>query len=679
MARRPQTYQVGKYLAIRNLATSSDQLYRLYLAKGKEQRSLYWLVVAAGQAPERTFDLGAPLKEQYIYKGYRCLVYPINGTHAAHIQAEFPTIDWAFIGWRWYEAAANVGYYHRQKQLYQQDVVDAFRLENVAFNADGTAFLSRLTRMGGTSFDPPEKAEGKLYRASDTYSLGVSLLYMLGSPQPEQFFQRSMMGGFTDDPQHALAARTLKQQPALATVLSKATHPQPTERYQSGTEFAQALGSVLPLEARDPDPTRKRGWLGWEAAAAAVLIALIALTLYARQNNPEVFAFLESASPNGIIDALDVNLNNTEACVQADISPNAASGEARDIALDLTVKVDGAIVVNTTRNVPVERTLADMDECLINIPLDKDFGFIEVVATTADDRAVDRAFFDRRADAGNVSDQPEQIIGLQIATDEYPDINVYFGLVDANRKPARLSQITDMQVQQDGVTVENFELEPAIYGSPPTLTLLVDESGSMGGGALVAAQAAARAFITQLDNQETVAVYGFADQVRLHQPVTRNYDDAIDAVNRLTAPNLAPTALYAAIVQVSNDQAARGGRQAVILLSDGANTVDGVTNEQALATARQSGIPFFTIGLLSPEFDGGAAAEVAQETSGLYLEAPAQEDLLGLYDQLKVQMDNQYHLSFRSLTPNVRQGFVTLRVELTDGQVIEAQREYLVR
>jgi len=77
--------------------------------------------------------------------------------------------------------------------------------------------------------------------------------------------------------------------------------------------------------------------------------------------------------------------------------------------------------------------------------------------------------------------------------------------------------------------------EPGGVSGAADIILVLDDSGSMSGGGLSAAQDAAIQLIDTVGGNAQFGVVGFDSQARMDQPLTMNKQDARDAVNALTA------------------------------------------------------------------------------------------------------------------------------------------------
>jgi Ca-activated chloride channel family protein len=205
-----------------------------------------------------------------------------------------------------------------------------------------------------------------------------------------------------------------------------------------------------------------------------------------------------------------------------------------------------------------------------------------------------------------------------------------------------------------------------------TIVLVLDTSGSMQGrdlfpSRLAAAQAAARSFVGALPEGFRVGVVQFASQATLVQPVTddlRAVRRAIDGLEadggtaigdglQVALASLPPETFAAPWLAPMGTGDARseipGGPPVppavVLLLTDGQNT-EGPDPRMAAGSARDQGVPVFTIGIggRAAPFGSGAnrsngvdealLTEIAAETGGQYYFAPGAGDLSRIYADL---------------------------------------------
>ena len=266
---------------------------------------------------------------------------------------------------------------------------------------------------------------------------------------------------------------------------------------------------------------------------------------------------------------------------------------------------------------------------------------------------------------------------MQVDAEQYPDLVTYFGLTGSDGSATRLSGATQTQVMQDGSQVSNFTMsfiDP--NADPVTVALLLDVSGSMSGEPLTHARQAALDFINALGPKDSACIYSFSTAVKQNQRCTTDRKAATAAVNTLAAAG--NTALYDALVAVAADHAGRPGRQAIIVLSDGADTASKANMNDALGKIKQTNVPLFTVGLKNKDLNSTILRQLASANGGTYLEAPTSADLKGLYSKLQTQLKNQYRVDFKSLYPDRKSGTISVRLTMSD-QTLESSRTFFAK
>ncbi len=279
-----------------------------------------------------------------------------------------------------------------------------------------------------------------------------------------------------------------------------------------------------------------------------------------------------------------------------------------------------------------------------------------------------------------------------LAQDAPPDIEI----VDINttryRDDGRTTMVVQFQnfesidpsevvVLEDGVVVPDVEVTTIEESAVDVgVVLLIDTSGSMRqNDALVAAQDAARTFITEKRPQDFISLITFDDEVTLLAPFTENSAVLLPRIENLEARG--DTALYDAIIEASSLY--RRGRSAdfqpnIILLTDGADDGSQGSLETALAAAEEVGARVFAIGIETPAFDPDPLRQIVGATDGLFLTTPEPSQLSGLYSDIKREIDNKLVLRFnarQSLTTDVEfrvryQGFQSTSATAVPGFVI---------
>ncbi len=218
--------------------------------------------------------------------------------------------------------------------------------------------------------------------------------------------------------------------------------------------------------------------------------------------------------------------------------------------------------------------------------------------------------------------------------------------------------VTNAQGAVTGLTAANFTLKESgsiravtvtsvTSGSsgPLSLAILIDVSGSLSSTDLANEKAAAKQLIAQMGASDMVAVYSFTDGVTLLRDYTSDkalLNAAVDA-----ASGGGSTALYKAIQTASQALGQRTGRKAIVLMTDGDDTVGGTTIDQAIAAAKTAGVPVFPVGFGSANTT--VLTRIATETGGFYSPSATSADLQHILGQIGQIISSQYEVSYTSL------------------------------
>jgi Ca-activated chloride channel family protein len=239
----------------------------------------------------------------------------------------------------------------------------------------------------------------------------------------------------------------------------------------------------------------------------------------------------------------------------------------------------------------------------------------------------------------------------------------------------------DFAVYEDGIPQQLQFFEAS--NVPLDLILLLDTSSSMVDKIDVVREAA-KGFINTLRQGDRGAVVVFNDSVNVLQPLTADRAALVGAVDSTMAKGATAlhNAIYISLKQFG--RAARGSgevrRQAVAVLSDGADTASLVSFEDVLGIARKSGVNIYTISLLSKYAAAKLAAsgqrryfsesEYAMKT--LAMESGAQaffpldaRELKTIYGTIARELSSQYSIAYSPLNARPDGRYRRIVVRLT--------------
>jgi len=653
----------------------------LYLAFRRQVRAPYWLVEA--EKPE-ALPNDVPEPERFQFENRNFLAFGVAGTPIAQLLQIVPSFDWKFITSQWVILAQSFGYLHARGQVYQAQ--HSFSFGNLVFdNAAQVLPVSYLREDTTPRFSSPEAASGTLTPASDVYSLGATLLALIGVASPQQLIAKGVF--------------TYEQD--LGDILLRATASDPAERYRTGKEFAQALSVVVPsIDVSQPRLTSQpKTQLGLSPASlvafAGLAIFLLVVTLgfglwmvkqvqsvaleAPPRSEPIIIPVTGEATPTPIAalqGPLDFDLLalsfSPECQSRMDIrikkgTPPIPDGVA--VSFDAFANDKPVLLAQQTKVAAAGQYHLEFPSA----PICANGGKLQLKVNALGESAAKSFYFDP-----NPTAVPKLALSaMQVDTQTYPLITVYFSLVGPDGSAARLAGPSQVQIAQDNLPVSDFTMtliDPK--SNPVTVALVLDVSGSMRGQPLVDARTAAAEFISQLGERDLACLYTFSTQVARIQNCTQDRRATTGALNNLTAGN--NTALYDVLGLVANDHAKLAGRQAIIVLSDGADTASKSTLNDALNRLKQTNVPVYAVGLVSKDYNRAVLRQVAAAAGGTQLEAPKSTDLRALYNQIQGQIKTQYRVIFRSLFPDPRNGNITIRIT-NANQVIELNRPYFAK
>ena len=222
-------------------------------------------------------------------------------------------------------------------------------------------------------------------------------------------------------------------------------------------------------------------------------------------------------------------------------------------------------------------------------------------------------------------------------------------------------QPADFAVYEDGVKQEVRFFESSSV--PVDLIVLIDTSSSMSDKIDIVHDAAS-GFLKTLRPGDRGAVVAFADSVDVVQPLTADHALLEKAVRATAARGSTAlnNAVYVSLKQFGRFARQDGDprRQAIVVLSDGADTSSLVSFDEVLALARRMGVNVYTVALQS-RFTARTIAEqggrryfsesdysmktLARET-GAQSFFPGPAELKDVYGSIATELANQYSIGY---------------------------------
>jgi Ca-activated chloride channel homolog len=233
---------------------------------------------------------------------------------------------------------------------------------------------------------------------------------------------------------------------------------------------------------------------------------------------------------------------------------------------------------------------------------------------------------------------------------------------DRSAKFVRDLQPADFVVYEDGVKQDVAFFESVRV--PVDLIVMLDTSASM---RLTMDQAheAAAGFLKTLRDGDRGAVVTFANAVTVLQPLTSDQAALQKAVRSTTTGGntCLNTAVYVALKQFGMAAAQQPGevrRQAIVVLSDGADTASAISFDDVIDLARRMGVSIYTVMLQAPtriptrrtdNEDATYAMKTLARETGAQAFSPAAEGLRTVYASIAAELASQYSIGYVPVNP----------------------------
>lgn len=222
-------------------------------------------------------------------------------------------------------------------------------------------------------------------------------------------------------------------------------------------------------------------------------------------------------------------------------------------------------------------------------------------------------------------------------------------------------EINDFEVFEDGEpqAILSFTADPR----PLVVGLLIDTSGSMQGPKMERAKQGAIAFLDQLGPEDEAFIMAFDAFPRVVQDLTSDRRLLREAIQELQPAGA--TSLNMAVVDASDVLSERPERRALVVLSDGFDTVQTVSERQAVDYAQRQDVRLYTIGIFETiaaqpgfgrGFDNVNRGEVtlrsfADSTGGDSVILASLGELIDAYEKIAAELRSQYAMAYQSSDP----------------------------
>src|SRR6266852_2354994 len=277
--------------------------------------------------------------------------------------------------------------------------------------------------------------------------------------------------------------------------------------------------------------------------------------------------------------------------------------------------------------------------------------------------------------------------------------NIFFTAADRQKRFVGNIKREDVRVLEDGVPQQIFTFQSNV-DLPLSLAILIDTSGSEE-RTLPEEKAAARSFLETVvrANKDEAAIVSFTGEVTLEQGLTGNIGRlrrAIDQVEFVppsgyigggvvvggtppisgTQQALAgSTAIWDAIWATSNEllsDAAEHTRRAIILLTDGEDTVSQVHMHDAINRALKADALIYAIGIgdrYQYGINEGALKKITEGTGGRAYFPRSERDLRDSFAQIERDLREQYLIAYSSSNKTHDGSYRRVAIEIVSPEI----------
>ncbi len=245
-------------------------------------------------------------------------------------------------------------------------------------------------------------------------------------------------------------------------------------------------------------------------------------------------------------------------------------------------------------------------------------------------------------------------------------------VTDKNGKPVAGLKRDDFKIIEDGKeqALAFFEIQ----STPFAAVILLDTSGSMEERVSLARSAAIR-FLSGLRSDDQTSILNFDSKISLVQDFS-NSRDIYPTVFDLKADGM--TVLNDAVFEAAKRLSVRAEkRRAIIVLSDGADTLSKKSADKALKAALEANAVVYTVDMSEVNSqisvrtqNQGVLKNFAEKSGGRFVSTPGGVAMREAFKDIVTELGNQYTLGYQpTAAPDGKWHTISLRLSRPDLQV----------
>lgn len=285
--------------------------------------------------------------------------------------------------------------------------------------------------------------------------------------------------------------------------------------------------------------------------------------------------------------------------------------------------------------------------------------------------------------------------GDEIITINSTLVPIPASVIDATGKAVTNLKLEDFQLSVDGKTAEISDISRS--ETPIRLAMLFDNSSSVNIAREFEKKAAVRFFKRIIrPEKDLAALFSVATGTRLEQPLTKNSEQLIQAIENFPPPEGA-TALLDAIIKAADYMKSVEGRRVIVIVSDGDDTISDSTFEETVRAVQQANCQIYIV--KTTDFEnfkrtgqrGGNAniralsaerrmQEIALQTGGAVYSPIDEKELDQSFNQISAELSQAYILNYypEETAKNNEFRNIALKVKGRDDLTVRTRKGYYI-
>ena len=259
-----------------------------------------------------------------------------------------------------------------------------------------------------------------------------------------------------------------------------------------------------------------------------------------------------------------------------------------------------------------------------------------------------------------------------------PAISSFVTVLDSGGLPVR-NLNRERLTCKDGDQTVDCTIAPAGAETPVAMHLLFGMNGLESETEQIQLKSAGRQLIQTLGGQDRIAITHLEDVNRLQLDFTQDTTRAL-AVLDLLRPVPPGNALYDSVVSTAQSTRLQLGNRRIVVLITALDNLSGVLRDlnQALGTARSSGVTFYTVAIGKGKADPaltGFLRTLARDTGGQFFSENTPTEYSGLFGRIATIIQSQYQIRHSSPNFNGVARDLEFTFRIPEG-VVRAVRSY---